>query len=45
MNDPILDFDAAVPEESIVDQKDAAIAFRGGGTFEEDIQDCGDQVL
>jgi hypothetical protein len=45
MDNPILDLNTAVPEESIVDQDDATIALGGGWTLEEGIQDSSNQVL
>jgi hypothetical protein len=45
MNNPILDLDAAIPKEAILNLDDALIAFNWGGTFEEGIQDSGDLVL
>jgi len=45
MDHPILDLDAAVSGEAIIDQENATISLSWGGTFEEYIQNCGDQIL
>jgi len=45
MYNPILDLDAAISEEAILNLDDSLIAFNWGWTFEKGIQDSSDLVL